>query len=354
MNAKAASINMWTFSGWGKEQHEKVKSAARAGNYPEALRCLQSFGVYAGIASGVDLAETDRTAFDALATRAENKPAVGWAEFYVRLAKHGFIPPGLPAMTKDFFDSARHMVLLARAEKKKLVEKLWPKPELVASTKPFFPEMLRRHSNRRDRICAIASDHANLGPGQTKQAALFSLGGLYGFQAAKAGTKPGVGTTCLLFSRSVLHAAGCNVIGGRTSRYICNCPSGMMAELPKSTFGYVSAAEYDNAAGTRPQRGDIFHIKGDNFKDKTGADSGNDSSHVGIIVEVLNDKSWITVEGGASDHVTRRRERKLVAVTSNHGKWAFEGDTQTTAGVRPLQGWWSVDKISSSQWMLGA
>jgi hypothetical protein len=348
------SANTWTFSGWGKEQHEKVKAAAKARNYVEALRALQSFGVYAGIASCVDLAETDRAAFDAFAAQAAGKPASGWAQFYARLVKDGFMPPGLAAMTKDFFDSARHIVLLARAEKKKLVEGLWPKAEVVASTKPFFPEMLRRHPSRRDRICAIATDHADLGPDQVKQTVLFSLGGLYGFQAAKAGTKPGVGTTCLLFSRSVLHAAGCNVIGGSTSRFICNCPSGMMAELPKSTFGYVSAKEYDNPAGARPQRGDIFHIKGDNFKDKAGADTGNDSSHVGIIVEVLSEKSWITVEGGARDHVTRRRERKLVAVTSKHGKLAFEGDTETTAGVRPLQGWWSIDKISGSQWMLGA
>jgi hypothetical protein len=52
--------------------------------------------------------------------------------------------------------------------------------------------------------------------------------------------------------------------------------------------------------------------------------------------------------------VTRRRQRKLVEVTSKHGKWAFEDDTETSAGVRPLQGWWSIDKISGAQWMQGA
>src|SRR5262249_49424126 len=227
-----------------------------------------------------------------------------------------------------------------------------PKAELVAKAKPFFPEMLRRHRNRRERICAIAGDHANLGPGDVKQAVLFSLGGLYTFPAAKAGTKPGVGTTCLLFSRSVLHAAGCNVIGGATSRFTCSCPSGMMAELPKTAFGYISAKEYDNPAGARPQRGDGFHIMGDTFKDRKNREgTHNDSSHVGIIVEVLSDKSWNPVEGGASDHVTRRRQRKLVAVTSKFGKWAFEDDTETTAGQRPLQGWWSIDKITGTQWM---
>jgi hypothetical protein len=173
-----------------------------------------------------------------------------------------------------------------------------------------------------------------------KQAVLFSLGGLYGFPAATAGTKPAIGTTCLLFSRSVLHAAGCNVIGASTSRFACSCPSGMMAELPHGAFGYVTAKEYDNAGGARPERGDVFHIMGATFKDRAiGADTGNDSSHVGVIVEVRNDKSWITIEGGASDHVTRRHERQLVAVTNPFGKWAFDDDKdKTTAGVRPLQG----------------
>jgi hypothetical protein len=44
---------------------------------------------------------------------------------------------------------------------------------------------------------------------------------------------------------------------------------------------------------------------------------------------VRNDKSWITVEGGASDHVTRRRERQLIAATSKFGKWAFDDDKDT-------------------------
>jgi hypothetical protein len=57
--------NTWTFSGRAKEQHEKVKAAAKAGNHAEAMRCLQAFGVYAGIASCVDLAETERAAFEA-------------------------------------------------------------------------------------------------------------------------------------------------------------------------------------------------------------------------------------------------------------------------------------------------
>src|SRR5262245_56336132 len=64
------SVNTWTLSGWGREQHEKVKAAAKAGNYGEALRCLQSFGVYAGIASCVDLAATDRATFETLAAKA--------------------------------------------------------------------------------------------------------------------------------------------------------------------------------------------------------------------------------------------------------------------------------------------
>jgi hypothetical protein len=66
--------NTWALSGWSKEQHEKVKAAAKAGNYAEAMRCLQAFGVYAGIASCVDLAEKERAAFEALAAQSAASP----------------------------------------------------------------------------------------------------------------------------------------------------------------------------------------------------------------------------------------------------------------------------------------
>lgn len=348
--------NIWGFTaGWAKEQQDKVRAAAKAGRYEEALRALQEFGVYAGIASCMDLAETDRSAFEALAAQATGKPGNSWAQFYVRLVKDGCMPQGVQSMTGDFYHAARYLILLAREQKKKVVDTLWPKAEIVAKSKPFYPEWLRAYSSRRDRICAIAADHANLGPGDQKQAVLFSLGGLYTLQNAAAGTKPAIGTTCLLFVRSVLHAAGCNVISPSTSRFTCNCPNGMYAELPLKAFGYVNASEFDKPGGRRPQRGDIFHIQGENFRNRdTNELTNRDSSHVGVIVNLAGDKSWTTVEGGASDHVTRRRQRRLVEVKSEYGNWAFEDDTETTAGRRPLRGWWSIANINASQWMDGA
>ena len=74
---------------------------------------------------------------------------------------------------------------------------------------------------------------------------------------------------------------------------------------------------------------------------------------MGVIVAINSDGTWSTVEGGASDHVTRAKTRKLVSSQgSSWGKFAFDGDANaTSAGVRPLQGWYSVDKVDPTRWM---
>ncbi|MEW6209060.1 MAG: hypothetical protein AB1631_11885 [Acidobacteriota bacterium] len=333
-------------TGSGQAFSIKIREAAQSGKYPEAFGYLQELSVLDGLISCLDLAETNLAAFNALAAQATSK---GKPQFVVRLVKDGHIPQdayaGIGADIEYHF--SRIFILKARVEKKNLVNALWPKAEGIAKSKPFYPEMIRSQSGRRDRICAVAEKHVNLGPFDGRQVALFSLGGLYDFSAAKAGTKPQKGaTTCILFARGVLHAAGCNVIGTNTIRS-GSIVTGLFSELPKSAFGYVPASEYDK--GKRPQRGDIFHIRGGNFKNKDGNDTGIDSTHVGIIVDTVGD-TWMTIEGGGGDNVTRRNQRKLVGSSSSHGKWAFHNDN-TSAGVRPLQGWYSIDAINSGQWM---
>jgi hypothetical protein len=349
----------------------RFREAATANDQAGAFQQLQSMGVVDGMVSCLELAEKNRAAFDWLAgvSTAKDKP-----QFAVRVIKDGFLPKEIyTSPNSDIeYHFARVIILRARDEHKSLTDKLWLKPEDIASKKPFYPEKLRSNADRRKRICAIALAHENFGPGDPRQAALFSLGGLYNFAFAKAGTNPsaggGKGTTCLLVVRSVLHAAGCNVISPTTSRPTCSCPKGMFGELPTDTFGYIPAVGFDPAK-SRPQAGDVFHIRGDDFKWEimkdgppkdgkptkvgTGKFDSGDSSHVGVITDVSSDgKTWYTMEGGTSDHVTRRNERKLVSVQSSHGHWAFENDTKTKVGRRPIQGWWSIDKINAGQWMV--
>jgi hypothetical protein len=331
----------------GQELAGKFKEAARRGDYSEAFSCLQGLSLLDALVSCLELAATDGPSFSSLSQQATGKER---GQFSVRLVKDGFIPGdrfgGIG--DDDDYHVARIFILRIREAKRTLAASLWPDVLTTAQSKPFYPDAIAASPGRRERICSIAQSHAARGPGDEHQIALFSLGGRYDYATAKAGTRPGKGTTCILFARDVLHAAGCNVISPTTSS-ISNVPLGLLAELPKASFGYVAAADYDQ--GARPQRGDIFHIQGDNYRDKDGNDSGVDSTHVGIIVDTAGDREWITVEGGALDHVTRRTTRKLVEAQSRHGKWAFEGDN-TSAGVRPLRGWYDIGQIKAGQWMV--
>jgi hypothetical protein len=327
---------------------QKFKDAAGSGNSFAAFAALQGLNLLDALVSCLELAESNRSAFDTLAGAATTKER---PQFSVRLVKDGAIPsePFNGIGADNDYHVARVFILQARVEKKRLMGTLWPSAESVASSRLFYPDKVRAVGDRRERVCIIARADVGKGPGMEEQVALFSLGGLYNYAVAKGGTRP-AGTTCILTARSVLHASGCNMIGAKTSHGYCGVPSGLFAEFPKDVYGYVDASQYDS--GVRPKKGDIFHIRGDNFKDKDGNDTGHDSTHVGIIVNVRADDVWETVEGGASDHVTRSNTRTLISVNSRHGKWAFKGDS-TSAGVRPVQGWYSIERIQG-RWMTGA
>ena len=330
----------------GQELSRKFKEAAHSGSYDDAFDALQQLSLHDALVSCADAAGSDYRSFFNLSMLSGTDKG----HFAVQLMTTGAMPfGGFAGLTADDYNTARVFLLQVREEKPKAAAQ-WD-AGWGCSHCPFYPERVRGVVGRRDRVCAIAEAHAGKGPGTDEQTTLFSLGGLYNYRTAKAGTHPAGGaTTCILVARSILHAAGCNVIGPWTSRGICMVPMGLFGELPRAEFGYVRASEYDN--GMRPQRGDIFHIKGANFKDADGVDTGKDSTHVGLIVNVVGPDTWETVEGGGSDHVTSRKSRTLMDVSSSYGKKAFTKD-ETSAAVRPLQGWYSIDRITG-RWMQGA
>jgi hypothetical protein len=227
----------------------------------------------------------------------------------------------------------------------------------IPAEKPFYPEVVRAYSDRRRRIAAIAEDNEGGGPRTPPQVALFSLGGFYDYEAASHGTQP-KGTTCLLFARSVWHAAGYNMIAATSNPNMCNVPNGL-GSLP-SEVGYVRSQEFRD--DLHPDVGDIFHISGEPFhwKAKDGKVTDGDSSHFGVILDIKKlPGSWVmtTVEGGAPDHVTSQaKTRKLVPASQDlekkYGKWVFDSDVVTPK--RPLQGWLSVATTASQRWMRGA
>ena len=328
----------------GKDLSANFKAAARSGNQTQqAFSHLQGLCLSDALVSCLELADAESNVFVDLARQAVKKER---PQFSVQLVNNGSIPQGsYLGITPGDYDTARSFILRVRAEKAHLAQRLWGQASDIAATDCFYPEFLLRFPGRRDRICGLADAHAGVGPHEDEQVSLFSLGGRYDYRQADAGTKPG-GTTCILVARSLWHAAGCNVIWNGISS-ACNVPKGLDANLNKSQFGFMPASEYDK--GMRPQAGDIFHIQGDPFVNAKGEKI--DSTHVGVITNVEGDV-WSTVEGGATDHVTRSNQRRIIRVTSPHGKWAFDND-RVSCGVRPLKGWYSVDRINTDKWMNG-
>jgi len=337
---------LFQLAGEALEAFNEFKEEAKAQNHSEAFQTLEKMAFVNGLVSCLNLAESDKWAFDSLVGQSMNKKEK--PQFCVQVARNGFIPQDLYGGVANIeYHFARIFIIRAREEKTKVTSTLWDTSENYAKSKLFYPEVARNAGDKRNRICEFAKQHVNLSPEDGRQVAFFSLGGLYGHSKAKAGTRP-KGTTCILFARSVYQAAGCNMIGPHTSRGLCYVPEGLSKVFLMDSYGYVKASELDK--GKTPQRGDLFHIRGDNFKDKDGNVTDTDSSHVGIIIAVADGgKTLTTIEGGASDHVTRQHIRQLVPSNSKHGKWKFADDS-TTAGDRPLQGWYSVEQINTGNW----
>ena len=249
--------NLLKVGGPRSKDHREFRSQAAASDYAAALTTLKKAGIYGAVASCFDLARSDLAAFNGLAAHATNGGGDAWSRYCLLLAKNGNLPTSVSRMTRQFLDSARQIVLLARTHEQTLTKRIgWKSSRATAPSVPFYPEYL--HLSRRDRICKIASDHAKLGPKNLRQVNLFSLGGLYKWPWAEGGTSPKKGgTTCFLFIRSVLHAAGCNVIGPKTRKVICNCPGGF-SELPggQRNFGWTESGK------SRPKPGDVFLIRG--------------------------------------------------------------------------------------------
>lgn len=265
-----------------------------------------------------------------------------YLDFLLRVATTGTIPVGVfVGVEKKDYHNARWFVISAREAEKDLTNKLWGSSREKASKFRFYPEFTS--DGLRDRICQIAQDHVGKGPQMEEQGELFSVGGMFGKSPAMGMTRPAGGaTTCILVARAVWHAAGVNVILKDTT---VNVPKGLFAALPQSTFGYTEFK--GDLANLTVKRGDIFHIRGDNFK------NGNDSTHVGIMTSPAGNV-WSTVEGGAGDHITKTNHRKIVKITSGKwaGKYTFENDINITdAGARPIVGWYSLDKIDTSRIM---
>lgn len=306
---------------------------------------LANFQTFDALVVMLDLAKKSFNDYLFLSSLTAFKGTTTRLDFLLRVATSGIIPAGTySGIGKEDYNAARLFVISMRDDEKDLTEKYWGASRQSASRFKFYPEY--SEGSLTDRICAIAKDHVGKGPGMDEQAELFSIGGMFGKSTAMGITKPqGGATTCILVARAIWHAAGINVIQGDTT---FNVPKGLFATLPKSLFGYTEFTGGD-VSGLTAKAGDIFHIKGDNF------DNGNDSTHVGLIVAAMGD-TWLTVEGGSGNHITKSNVRKLVKVSTGNwaGRLSFANDIGiTSAGARPIVGWYSAGKIVPSCLMQG-
>jgi hypothetical protein len=340
------------FMDWPTSPAARQAAATAADDPAAAARLLKTLTVVDALGACALIAQTAGRAVFREVVRAFHTAAglsLDRAVFAVRIAEAGFIPVvegyGVDPLDYQF---ARQFVLKVRDEPALVAAMGWP-PESrgIASTRPFYPDLTRNVNGWRQRIVAAAVAHRDKGPISPQQWALFSLGSLYALTRARAATRPIGGSTSIHFARSVLHAAGCNVIRpGNTVTELT--AGGLFAALPKEVFGYVPASELDR--GGRPDVGDIFHIQGANYTDADGRPIA-DSSHVGVILGVWG-TIWLTIEGGSGDHMTRQRTRELVPVSSPLGQWAFKYDEAAAAvGPRPVQGWYSVARMRPDLWM---
>lgn len=333
---------------------QQVVAGAKAGNAPAAAKQLAALTAVDALGVCAQVAQAGgRAAFKAFTQAfwaAKSNPGLGLTRggFAVQTAETGSVPAddafGVDPLDYQF---ARQFIIRVRDEPALVAALGWPPdPRGIASTRPFYPDTTRGVNAWRQRICAVAAAHRDKGPISPQQWALLSLGSFYSFSGARAGTRPGSPAAgSILFARSVLHGAGCNVIHTGTN-VSCTAAGGLFTVLPKMQYGYTPASGME--LGMRPEMGDIFHVEGAS----TDADGRRiETAHVGVIVGVWG-HIWLTIEGGGPDNVTRQRTRELVPVQSALGKLGFKYDeVSAKVGPRPLQGWFSVSKFRADLWM---
>jgi hypothetical protein len=220
----------------------------------------------------------------------------------------------------------------------------WPSRFTNSTSICLYPEYARRGQTLRSTVVSLANDHSGGGPAQPWQANLFCLGGRYTFGIGKQGANPRPpGTTCMLFVRSILHAAGINVIGPNTPKS-CSCDKGLEAELAHLKC-YTATKNDEQMPVLKP--GDVFHIQGKNFS------GGYGSAHVGIVTSVAGNK-WSCVQGGASDHVTKSVTYTLKrASDKSQGTWCFEEDYAGVKMIRGIRGYWNIDLVGAGNLLRG-
>ncbi len=220
----------------------------------------------------------------------------------------------------------------------------------------FYPEVMSLAPA--ERVLALARSHIECSPTGDRQISLFSLNGRVDRKTALQTTQPS-GTTCALFLRAILIAAGDKRMGDDKLGSKPTNPPNMYNSMglnygnyTASGTGWTSMTRKDmatQALSRFPQPGDLFFISLTPFGKVT------DSGHVGIIEQPkrigfgLTEMKWNTIDGGQkaghnNGWWTIRNERTFKKDPNNEYPWRLEGSQFTIQGgkQRRLIGWVSI------------
>lgn len=157
----------------------------------------------------------------------------------------------------------------------------------------FYPEFVNLPPARR--VLEIAEAHVGCSPKGDKQRNLFSLGGRYTHDDVLKQTMPG-GTTCALFMRAVLVAAGDSRFGMDPKKLGLDAfQAHMQYCMGLDSPGYTQSPGFtwSKDVSSVPQRGDLYFIQ-------TQGDS-DESGHVGFVQKSLRQGDRLTlhtIDGG--------------------------------------------------------
>ena len=207
----------------------------------------------------------------------------------------------------------------------------------------FYPEVLNLHAG--DRILALARSHVRCTPAKERQVNLFSLNGRYNYTTARKTTEPG-GTTCALFARAILIAAGdprfTEPMLGKLGQppHMIHSMGLQYTNFKTSGDGWVSL-DKGPAAQLAPAPGDVYFIRIMSGKE--------DSGHIGFVEAATRtneaEMKWTTIDGGqkaghSKGHWTTRNDRTFKKNGSHSFPWMLQGGQYTINGEqRKLLGW---------------
>jgi hypothetical protein len=258
----------------------------------------------------------------------------------------GPLQPG-DAVTDN--DTARHFILQTRMTE----------PTVEPVRGPFYPEAANLPPV--DRVLTLAATHIGCQPSGKKQLNLFSLCGALSLNEASRATQKR--TTCALFARSVLVAAG----DGRFTSAMKKIEdqTDMLRALGLQRDGsevvspeWISAIKTPKKPGLKssdvPNPGDLYYVMIPSaFQHRPppgGGKSPGDSGHVGIVVKAQRSGNYIqveTIDGGQNPGGLWTTRTLVRAFQQNAlGDWEMISHAQVAGETRILLGWVNLGSVA--------